>query len=138
MSENGLIALHAAWKAAGMSPDWPIVGGCDFGTPGCPIYMRGTPAKARPRPIQEWEREYIRRDYESQRHATRRRRYIEAMPRKLVCQDCRGEGGWTEAILDDGTGPSYDCGWCGGLGYQTPWERGEWLRLKKAKKHGWE
>jgi len=52
----------------------------------------------------------------------------------LICQECGGIGGETDVILDDGTGPFNECGWCAGTGYVTPWARGEWLRLKKWEK----
>ena len=52
----------------------------------------------------------------------------------LVCQDCGGKGGYKEIVCDDGTGPWYDCGWCHGSGYVTPFDRGLWLRLKKQER----
>jgi DnaJ-class molecular chaperone len=63
-------------------------------------------------------------------HHLRYKRHIEAMPRKLVCQDCGGMGGETDVILDDGTGPWEECGWCEGTGFVTPHRRGQWLRYK--------
>ena len=37
----------------------------------------------------------------------------------MQCPSCHGEGGYTELILDDGSGPFYDCGFCGGTGDVT-------------------
>ena len=75
---------------------------------------------------------YAKRDNDYRRHHERYRRFVESMPRKLVCQDCHGYGGRTEAVLDDGTGPYYECGWCEGTGYVTPHRRGLWLRCARA------
>lgn len=30
----------------------------------------------------------------------------------MKCPCCKGEGGYKEVILDDGTGPYYPCGYC--------------------------
>lgn len=38
------------------------------------------------------------------------------MARKFPCPYCKGEGSWIEAVLDDGSGPEYSCGFCGGDG----------------------
>ena len=75
---------------------------------------------------------YAKMDSDRIRHHERYKRYVAAMPRKLVCQDCRGYGGHVEPILDDGTGPYYECGWCEGTGYVTPHRRGLWLRCRVA------
>lgn len=84
---------------------------------------------------QNWpDYDYARGRYYDERSQERRRRFIELMPRKLICQDCHGTGGERERILDDGSGPWYSCGWCDGMGLVTPWERGQWLRMKKAAK----
>ena len=53
----------------------------------------------------------------------------------LLCQECGGMGGATEPILDDGSGPWEQCGWCEGTGFVTRWRRGEWLRYKKDIKN---
>ena len=53
---------------------------------------------------------------------------------KLVCQECRGAGSYVEPCLDYGEGPSYNCGWCGGTGYVSPYLRGLWLRYKRKEK----
>lgn len=34
----------------------------------------------------------------------------------MKCQCCKGEGGEREHILDDGSGPYYECGYCKGEG----------------------
>jgi hypothetical protein len=65
-------------------------------------------------------------------HIERYKRFVSQY--KLICQECGGNGGWKEIILDDGTGPWYDCGWCQGTGLVTPYARGIWLRLKKQDK----
>jgi hypothetical protein len=36
--------------------------------------------------------------------------------RKFPCPYCKGSGGELDVILDDGTGPWYDCGVCNGDG----------------------
>jgi hypothetical protein len=38
------------------------------------------------------------------------------MPKSFPCPYCKGEGEWVEAVLDDGSGPTYHCGFCGGDG----------------------
>jgi hypothetical protein len=73
------------------------------------------------------------REYEY-RHHKRYEKYVEA--EGLFCQDCGGSGGETEAILDDGTGPWFECGWCEGTGKVTKWLRGQWLKYRKDLKQG--
>ena len=36
--------------------------------------------------------------------------------KEVQCPYCHGYGSFTEVILDDGTGPSYNCGFCKGKG----------------------
>ena len=62
------------------------------------------------------------------------KRRVEAQKPQLVCQECRGAGGWTEPILDDGTGPFEQCGWCHGTGLLTPYLRGQWLKCRREEK----
>ena len=38
------------------------------------------------------------------------------MPRRFPCPYCKGEGTWVEPVLDDGSGPTYGCGFCDGSG----------------------
>ena len=38
------------------------------------------------------------------------------MTKRFPCPYCRGEGSWVEPVLDDGSGPEYNCGFCGGEG----------------------
>lgn len=76
--------------------------------------------------------DYARSDYYYTSHHNRFKQFINSMKHKLPCQDCGGSGGETIPILDDGTGPFEDCGWCESTGYVTPWVRGLWLRLKKS------
>ena len=66
------------------------------------------------------------------RHHERLKRFIEAMPQKLVCQECGGMG---RIAIDhvDGYAIYGDCGWCEGIGYVTPHVRGFWLRWKRGE-----
>lgn len=57
-----------------------------------------------------------------------------AKPIKLVCQECHGAGSYIEPCLDYGEGPSFNCGWCNGTGFVTPYLRGLWLRYKRKEK----
>ena len=78
--------------------------------------------------------DYFKWCYYSRRH---RRRYINRVENtndSLPCQDCRGSGGYTEPVLDDGSGPFYECGWCYGTLKTTKWVRGAWLRYRKEMK----
>ncbi len=85
--------------------------------------------------IQDWsEFDYARSSCYAQRSRKRYRRHVENMPVKLFCQECSGEGGFTEVILDDGTGPWFTCGWCEGTGFLTPHGRGTWLSIKRQEK----
>jgi hypothetical protein len=77
----------------------------------------------------ERETNYAKLDWYMVAHHRRFRRFVES--RKLTCQDCGGAGGYKEPILDDGTGPWFECGWCEGTGYITPHGRGVWLRFKR-------
>ena len=42
-----------------------------------------------------------------------------APPFERQCPSCHGYGGETERILDDGTGPFQECGFCQGTGVIT-------------------
>jgi hypothetical protein len=75
---------------------------------------------------------YAKLGYYWARHRERYRRFAEKF--KLHCMECGGGGGWTEPILDDGTGPYEECGWCCGTGLMTPKGRGQWLYYKKLEK----
>lgn len=75
--------------------------------------------------------DYARLDYYGHAHYLRYKRYVESMTKKLICQDCGGTGGYTEPVLDDGSGPWFNCGWCEGTGKLTPWLRGQWLKFKR-------
>jgi len=79
-----------------------------------------------------------RRDYEHRQHHSRFRRFVKSRRPLLVCQDCGGFGGEIVPVLDDGSGPFEECGWCEGTRYVTPYLRGMWLRLQKEEKraHG--
>ena len=43
-----------------------------------------------------------------------------------LCPDCKGERGQKEVILDDGSGPWYDCGFCNGTGYVNVFRKLRW------------
>lgn len=58
--------------------------------------------------------DYVRLDYYRMAHLERYRRRVER--EGLSCQECHGWGGWKEPVLDDGSGPWSDCGWCRGTG----------------------
>jgi hypothetical protein len=77
---------------------------------------------------------YAKIDYQYRDHYQRYLVFVEAMPKPLTCQDCGGRGGYKEIILDDSTGPWYDCGWCLGTGLVTPYNRGLWLKYKRKEK----
>lgn len=38
------------------------------------------------------------------------------MPKSFPCPYCKGQGSWVEPVLDDGSGPTYNCGFCEGAG----------------------
>lgn len=78
--------------------------------------------------------DYARMVYQNAAHHARYVRHVKAMPRKLVCQDCGGEGGHVEPVLDYGEGPWEPCGWCEGTGYVTPYTRMLWLQCKRQEK----
>ena len=48
-------------------------------------------------------------------------------PIQVKCPCCNGEGGETEAVLDYGIGPYYECCFCKGEGKISPWMRLVWL-----------
>lgn len=77
--------------------------------------------------------DYQRWYYSLDQHRKRWARRVENQRPKLVCQDCKGMGGEVDRILDDGTGPWMQCGWCEGVGYVTPHRRGEWLRYRRQE-----
>ncbi len=75
--------------------------------------------------------DYARFDYQVQQHHNRYVRYVNSMPRKLLCQECGGAGGWEETISYELGGPWEGCGWCEGTGFVTPHRRGLWLQCKR-------
>lgn len=77
---------------------------------------------------------YARLDYKHREHHVRYKRFVESRP-PLSCQECRGAGGWTEPILDDGTGPFEECGWCEGTGLISPYKRGMWLKFRREERN---
>ena len=48
--------------------------------------------------------------------------------KKVKCPECHGDGGWTDAILDDGSGPRERCYLCMGIGVVNQKERMEYVR----------
>ena len=66
-----------------------------------------------------------------ERHERLARR-VASQPHPLTCQECGGAGGETDVILDDGSGPWEQCGWCEGIGKILPHRRSEWLRYKRS------
>ena len=77
---------------------------------------------------------YAKQDEYYRRHHLRYIRRVEAMKPQLICQECGGAGGEKDVILEDGTGPWEECGFCEGTGLLTPWLRGLWLRFKREEK----
>ena len=53
----------------------------------------------------------------------------------MKCPICKGDGGWKEVILDDGTGPWYECCYCKETGEVT---RSDYMKyiwaVRKEKK----
>lgn len=82
--------------------------------------------------MKSWGPNLVRRLSYQRRHHERYVKRIEC--EGLVCQDCGGAGGYKEVILDDGSGPWFECGWCEGTGKVTRWLRGLWLRCKREEK----
>jgi len=79
------------------------------------------------------EYNYAKADYKWRSHIKRYKKYVENMPKKLICQECGGSG----KVIDDYVEwyPIYlHCGWCNGTGLLTPWLRGQWLKYKREEK----
>ena len=76
--------------------------------------------------------DYARVDYLRNCHWKRYSRHVDI--HGLVCQECGGDGGEIEPVLDYGQGPWISCGFCEGTGLVTRWMRGQWLRWKKEAK----
>lgn len=76
--------------------------------------------------------DYAKASWQYRQHHERFVKFVES--RGLRCMDCRGQGGETIAILDDGSGPFEACGWCQGTGLMTPHGRGLWLTWKRQEK----
>lgn len=77
--------------------------------------------------------DYIKSDYYAHHHT---KRYEQrAKDGGLLCQECQGYGYFIEALPEFyGDGPRYSCGWCRGSGYVVPFDRGQWLLMKRAEK----
>ena len=80
-----------------------------------------------------WKSAYAQLDWKYRHHHERLKRYIAAMPKKLLCQECKGSGSF-EIDRIDFHSILGNCGWCEGIGYVTPWIRGMWLRFKREEK----
>ena len=91
--------------------------------------------EARCRIAGNWKSAYSRLRWLTSQHHKRYKIYINNMVRPLICQDCHGAGGKNEVVLPEtGQGPWYECGFCEGTGYVSPWVRSLWLRMKKEEK----
>jgi hypothetical protein len=77
--------------------------------------------------------DFAREAFQYRAHHVRYVRFIAAMPRKLVCQDCGGDGGFVDPVTYDGQGPFEMCGYCEGTGYMTPHLRWLWLAHRRAE-----
>jgi DnaJ-class molecular chaperone len=77
--------------------------------------------------------DYPRMTYHYRQHHERFERRVLSLPRKLVCQECKGMGGHKEIIDPELGGPWESCGWCEGTGYVTPHLRGFWLRSRRHR-----
>src|SRR5882672_4009677 len=77
-------------------------------------------------------RNYAKLDYYYKRHHERYKKFV--ADAKLLCQECKGAGGFVNPVLDDGSGPEEPCGWCETTGYVTPHVRGMWLQWKREEK----
>ena len=75
---------------------------------------------------------YAMHDWKYRQHHDRLKRFIAALPVKLVCQECRGSGEFLIEVIEYGRGPMEQCGWCEGIGYVTPHARGRWLKCRRA------
>ncbi len=78
--------------------------------------------------------DYAKFRYAHQRHHTRWAKRVETRNPQLLCQECGGSGGEIDVILDDGSGPFEECGWCEGTGLMDGFSRYQWLEWQKQKK----
>lgn len=78
--------------------------------------------------------DYYKKDYYYFYSDARRQNTLAKRDKVLICQDCGGAGGEIEPVLDYGAGPWVVCGWCRGIGELLPWERGQWLKMKREEK----
>ena len=78
--------------------------------------------------------DYARLDYVYRRHHERFKRRVRSRVPLLTCQACGGDGGEVNVILEDGSGPWDECGWCEGTGYVDAWRRGDWLRCRREER----
>lgn len=83
---------------------------------------------------EECARHWKRRAYVYQQHHVRFVAFVKNRKPRLICQDCRGEGGYQETIDPEIGGPWEKCGWCEGTGYMTAHQRGLWLYMMKTEK----
>ena len=83
-----------------------------------------------------WDKpyDYAKALYRYQSHYRRFKARVTTTGDHQPCPMCKGEGGHKEVILDDGSGPWFNCGLCEGLGETTHWLAMWWLRHLKMKK----
>jgi DnaJ-class molecular chaperone len=78
--------------------------------------------------------DYHRERYRYLSHHKRFVRRVNTDSHSRSCPACRGEGGETDAILEDGSGPWWDCGFCEGEGKTITWLAMLWVRNAKEIK----
>ena len=76
--------------------------------------------------------DFVKSNYYCRQHHKRWKHRVAMY--NLTCQECGGDGGEINPVLDYGAGPWEECGWCEGIGFVDPHRRGEWLRMKRAQK----
>ena len=78
--------------------------------------------------------DYTKIAYQHRQHHQRFKRFVESMPRALICPFCSGAGGHREIIDPEIGGPWFDCGLCEGLGITTPKLWGFGMRTLREEK----
>ncbi len=82
-----------------------------------------------------WKSCYKMLDYQRAAHRERLKRYLNSMPKKLLCQECGGSGRYVEDYIEYRDREIYGmCGWCEGLGFVPPHIRGVWLQYKRKER----
>lgn len=77
--------------------------------------------------------DYAKLDYDRLRHHRRYVAFVNAMPKKLTCQACGGEGSFVDDVVF-GHVIRVQCDWCEGTGLVTPYMRCAWLRLSHKQR----